>query len=332
MAPPGTPGAATIREGPRRQIQSGDHRDGQGTGRDLHHRARQVDRGAQRDDERCQFGTHAEPQRAFERHGDRRRGGLRAEGRDVGGEHRAQHPQRVSPGREPRHRELEDEQHEGQRENHDDEFHEDSHHGGHLPRLRDREEDAEDVERQQRDDDPHDHQFDDAFEVVEGGFQRHGVGVGHAEPEDEGEDQRRHHAHDGRHFDGEVGGLGSALFGDGGLCSGEQRREEGPSGEEGPESGDQREAVGQRCGQGQQPSGAAPEVGDTGRHQSEDQQRDDEFQKLPENGVERQRHAGHPSGRETAAGDAQPDGQEDARQKTEFSLHRRTIFVKVRKN
>lgn len=180
IAPPGTPGAATIvtpssRMKPAKaepgRSSPGQHRDGQGACHDLEHRSRQVDRGAERDDERRQFGTHAETQRPFERHGDRRGRRLRPECRDIGREHHTQQTERIAPRHKARHGELEEQQHHRQAEDDDDQFDKDPEHGSHLPRAGHVEKDAEDIERQQREDDPADHRLDDPLELVGRGLQ-----------------------------------------------------------------------------------------------------------------------------------------------------------------
>ena len=284
-----------------------------------------MDRGAQRHDERRQFGPHAELHGLGQRHGDRRGGRLRSEGRHVGGEHRAEHLQRIFTRRKPRDGELHEKQHDRHAEDHRDQFHEDVQHPGHLPRLGHRQKDAENVEGQQRNDDAQNHQLDDPLEIVHRRLERHRTDIGHAQPQHEGEDQRRHHTHHGRHFDREIGRKGRPFLGQYGGGAFEQRRKEKPPRQIGPEPRKEREGIGQRGGQGQQTPGVPAQIGDARSHQPENQQRNGESQKLPENRIEGQRDARRPAGEEESAGDAQRNGQHDARQKSEFEFHK-TVF------
>ena len=66
----------------------------------------------------------------------------------------------------------------------------------------------------------------------------------------------------------------------------------------------------QGCGDYQQPSCLAAQVGDARSHEAQDQQRDDEVQKIAENVVEGQCDSGEPLGNEEAEYDAQRDSQE----------------------
>ena len=69
--------------------------------------------------------------------GSNRIGGrLRSEGRHVGGEHRAEHLQRIFTRRKPRDGELHEKQHDRHAEDHRDQFHEDVQHPDTCPGLR----------------------------------------------------------------------------------------------------------------------------------------------------------------------------------------------------
>ena len=161
-------------------------------------------------------------------------------------------------------------------------------------------------------------------------LQPHALRIGHPQSEDEGEQQRRHHPHDRRHGNGEVGGKADRLGRRAGRCAAQHQGEEQPPGGVGAESRDEREAVGQCRREEQQPPGVASQVGDAGGEEPQNEQRDDEFEELPEEGVEGGRNARQPLGEEEAAEDARGDGRQYARQKTEFELHvGGELFVKI---
>ena len=171
--------------------------------------------------------------------------------------------------------------------------------------------------------------IDDLLELVGRGLQPPSLDTGDAEPQHEGEDQGRHDIHERRHGDREVGRELHPALGEGGRSALEQHGEERSPREVAPESGKERESVGQGGGQRQKPSGTASQIGDAGRHESQNQQRDDKGQELPEQGIERQRDPHRPVGQEQTAENARGNGRNHPRQQTCFSLHRRTIFVKV---
>lgn len=156
------------------------------------------------------------------------------------------------------------------------------------------------------------------------------MGIGHAQSEHEGQHQRRHDAEQRRHLNREIGRERRArIVGQHGLRAFEQRGKDRAPHQIGSEARKKREGIGQRRRNGQQPPGVLSQIGDARRHQTEDQQRNDEREELSENIVERQRDARRPFGKEKAVSHAQPDGQYDARQQSEPEFHRRMIFVKI---
>jgi len=77
-----------------------------------------------------------------------------------------------------------------------------------------------------------------------------------------------------------------------------------------------RGGVGQDGGEGQHAPRAATYVGDGGRHESRDDERNGEAEQLPEHLVERDEYAYAPLGQQVAAQNAERDGGRDARQKS----------------
>ena len=147
--------------------------------------------------------------------------------------------------------------------------------------------------------------------------------VGHAETQDEGEDERRHHVHQRRHADREVGGgrFGCAA-GFGELRAGEQARKQLRAREIGAEARDEGEDPRQRRGEGEQTAGASAQIGYARSDEPQNQQRDDEAEEVAEDGIEGQHDAREPVGEKEAAADARRDGEDDAGQQSEFEFHR----------
>ena len=302
------------------------HHDGHGAGHDFEGAAGEVDGGAEGHHKAGHIAVHAVGNGLAQGDGNGGGAGLCAQGGEVGGQHVQQQGEGISAGNEAGNAVLEDEHANVQHEDDADDADEDVQNAHGLPGVGHVERDAEDEERQQRDDDDADGAVDDFPQVLEYILQRMAAQVGHAQPQQESQHQRGHHAHERRNLDAEVGcgiirrcqvlGQGAAF---------DEPGEEGDAGEIGEEAGYQRGQIGQRGGAQQQLAGFLADVGNGGGHQPHDEQRDDEAEELAEQPVEGDEYAGEPERQHIAQQHACHHGDDDAGNQSnlEFLFHTR---------
>ena len=217
----------------------------------------------------------------------------------------------------PRHGVQSDEPRDMEQEYHPYDLGEDAQHAKHLARGGHVHEDAEYVERQQRQDHRIDGHAHHVAEFARGAPQRVAAQVGYSQSEHEGEHEGGHDAHDRRYLHREVGrdigGFGGRVDLD---ARGYERRKDRRADEIRREARGDRGGVGQGGGEGQHAPRVATYVGDGGRHESRDDERNGEAEQLPEHLVERDEYAYAPLGQQVAAQNTERDGGRDARQKS----------------
>ena len=264
------------------------HHDGDGAAGQGDGGTGQVNGGAQGADELSNGIGHAVLLGALHGDGDGGGGGLGADGGGVGGDHVLDQAEGVLLGDSTGNEVLDHDDDAVQDDDHDEDLDEGGHQlhdGAGVGQLG---EDAVDVDGQQGDDDAGHQLVDDLSEVVHGVLQGDVLDGGHAQAQDEGDQQCAHDAHDGGHLDGEQGadhGLLRVLGVSHEHVGVDQHGEQGHIHKEGQGAGHDGGQVGDAGGLCQGLAGAGAQIGDTGGDEANDDQGNAEAEEVAEDAV-----------------------------------------------
>ena len=294
---------------------------GYGASHNLQDAAREMNRGAEGNDEAADAFAHSVFQRAAEGEGNRCGGRLSAQSGEIGGHHVPQQSQRIAAVERTSHRELKDEQEHVHDENHADDFGEDEQNVEDLPAVAHVEKDAEDVDWQKRKNHLLNREDDDAFKLFCRLSQRRRLLGGNAQSEGESEHEG---CHDGERLgnrDGEVG-EGRRVLAD--VFQSHRRANEMGQREGadtiGEKARDECGDIGKADRQQQHPPGAGTalcfHIDDGGRDETQNDERNEETEELAEEPVESDEETNRNVGRKKPEQNAQSDGDENAGQES----------------